>query len=460
VNRSFIKYWVVFSVIGNFGWLNTTAYAADSRKPASVYEKRFSVNFRNTSVKDALQLIASKGELKLRFDSEVDGKVNFAVRDATLEDALEKISDENDLDYHIKDGYLVVTQKPDDASENAAEPGAKVDNSGATAAGTVFDLAYRSVPLYFVSARDVETYVKTMLHKNEAAVIDEGNNALIVYGSEATYNKVKSFVALYDKRPAQILIEGQIVQTTKSFAKDLGLTFGDPNVSTGAAPSLGVGFTPSVTSAPTLFLRGLMGSIDGRALEARLTAAESTGDAKIVSRPKVFTLNNKKASIHSGVTFHIKTLSAVSSGGTSGGTTGGTATGGVKEITAGLNLEVTPTIVTDGLVRLMIKVQNSTPSTTSSVDGIPGINDNTAETSILVKGGQTATMAGLLTNNVNNTQTSAPFLSKLPLIGWLFKGVSDKDDTAELMIFITPYIVDVLGDKATAEAARAPASIK
>lgn len=416
----------------------------DGRKPASFFEKRFSINFRNASLKEALQLIAAKGDMTLKIQNELDGKVNYAFKDATLEDALEKIAENNNLDYKISNGTIIVAQQSEEDADS--------ETGESTPSSSLSGSAYHALPVYYSSARELAASLQKNLRKGESITVDEENNVLVLYGPDSTYMQIKNFIAIFDKRPLQILIEAQIVETSRTFARDLGISWGDAGA---AAGEINVGTIGVVNPAPTganLILRGLLGSIDGRALEARLLAAESSGQAKIISHPQVFTLNNRKATIHSGITYNIRTLSATTtgsggSGGASGGT--GTATGGLKQISAGIQLDVTPTVVGDGLVRLAVKVTDSAP-TAASVDGIPGINDNSADSSILVKAGQTATLAGLMKNDSGTSQTGPPWLSKIPVIGWLFQSHSNHDNTSEVMMFITPHVVDPLATRSAA----------
>jgi len=425
---------------------------AGDREPASFFEKRFTINFKNTSVEDALNLIASKANLHLKLQGKLSGKINYAMVDSSLEDAMEKISEDNKLDYRVKDGTLVVGA----AKENARSPASIGDTNGTL---DDMDLIYRSIPINYSNAREMTISLLKTLHQGESLVADDVNNTLIVYSSQTTFKKIESFVALYDRRPFQILIEAQIVETTKNFARDLGISWGDLNATSGSTPNIGGGILTPAPSNPNIVMRALMGTMDGRILEANLQAAETRGDAKVVSRPKVFTLNNRKATIHSGITYNIRTLSNVIAGGgapssgspsTPGSTSGTSIAGGLMSISSGLELDVTPTVVGAGLVRLALKVTNSEPDTGAAVDGIPGINDNSAETAILVQGGQTATIAGLLKNAVSNTQQGVPWLSHLPVIGWLFSSHSDRDTTSELMIFITPHVVDAVGEQKSA----------
>jgi type IV pilus assembly protein PilQ len=440
-------------------------------------EERFSINFRNTALSDALQLIAGKGHLQLKMPKDLEGRVNYSIRNSTLADALDSIATSNEIDYQIRGGFLVIAKKKSDsttapASLSTSGPATNVDTRHPASLNPASPyekpgqgLTYRSVPVMYASARDLSQQLQKNLINGETIVSDDSNNVLLLFSTLGTYEQVKTFINLYDRRPSQILIEAEIVETTKSFARDLGVSWGDMNPTVGD-PSTGGIINPSQPN-PNLVLRGLLGSINGRLLEARLLAAESRGEAKIVSRPKVFALNNKKATIHSGLTYNVKTLSAVTTGGSSASSGSSNSspsavTGGIVSITSGLELDVTPTVVGDGLVRLVVKVTNSEPDVGSGVDGIPGLNDNSAETSVLVRGGDTATMAGLIKNSNSKNQSGVPWLSHIPVLGWLFSSNQKSEATSELMIFLTPHIIEVNAPDRVAETAAlspAPAAV-
>ena len=181
----------------------------------------------------------------------------------------------------------------------------------------------------------------------------------------------------------------------------------------------------------------------------RLTAAETKGDAKVISRPKVITLNNKVAKVHSGVTYHVKTLSNVLSGeaanqtgqgGSGGSQVSGIATGGLTSVQAGLSLNILPSLVGTDDVRLVVDIDNSTSDMGSAVDGIPGIFKNSANTNVIVKNRQTAVIAGLIKQEKSKSSGGVPILSDIPLIGLLFKSSSKVDQNNELVIFLTPTV--------------------
>ena len=403
--------------------------------PAAFYESRFTMAFRETPLEDALELIAHKAGLGLKTEGSFKGDVTESLINSTLEEAMDKIAGDHNFNYEIRKNTLYVMSE--ESEESGGSGGGGGGGGGANAA------SFRSIPVLFANAREIMGGATKALKRSESLTVDDGTNSLILFGSDASFAKVKQYVALQDKAPKQILIEAQIVETTKNFSRDIGISWGEiTNADTLVSPRFSGSVTAPGPVPPIFTLKGLIGAVDGRALDAKLTAAETNGDAKVISRPKVFTLNNRRATVHSGITYNIKTLSTVdnkqASSGSSGGTStqSGTVAGGLVEVKAGLNLEVTPTIVGDDHVKMTIKVENSEPNTGAAVDGIPGIVDNSADTSILVKSGQTATMAGLMKNSLSNTRNGVPWLSRIPVLGWLFSSHSDKDLTSELMIFI------------------------
>lgn len=412
------------------------ALAADRRGPASFVDKKFTVNFKNTPIKEALELIVRQAGLTLETEADLTGNVSYAFSNVTLEEALNTLAKDNKISFHLRGNVISVSQS-----------GSVIDS-----AGPVGDFRFREVSVRYVKASELLSTVAPLVKKDESVVANQYANSLIFFGSVKTHEKIKELVGLYDQKPSQVLIEAQIIETTANFARDIGISLGDLQPATaGFTPQLtGSVTTPGPTSANFTGAYKLGVSPDGRVLEAKITAAESAGDAKVVSRPKIYTLNNQRAIIHSGITYNVKTLSAVSNGsgsststGSTTGGTSGTVTGGLQQISAGLQLEVTPTIMGQEAIRLAIKVVKSEADEGSAVDGIPGIIDNSAESSLVVKNGTTAMLGGLIKNTNSKTNNRVPFLGTLPLIGWLFSSHSDRDRATELVILITPTIAGI-----------------
>ena len=381
--------------------------------------KTFNISVRDASLNSVLEQLAKEAGYELVNQSTADKKVSYEFESKSFSKIIGTISRDSGFQYKIEGKRLVVS------GINKTQNGFGVTR----------------IPIHYVKAEDVKSNLPKFLREGDSVGVDTEYNALVFYGSPIGLKRVKDFAAAFDRRPEQVYIEAQIVETSYSVSQDLGFTYGDL---TGSA-SLGNRFkwsgsvSPTVSSSPNLTLRYFIGNFSGNQLEAQLIAAESRGKVKIVSRPKIVTLNNQTADIHSGVTYNVKTLTSSTVTDDSGDQEG--VTGGLEEITAGLDLKVKPNVVEDGKIKLMVEVINSEPDDTLAVDGIPGIVDNSAKSSLIVNDGDTVSLVGLMKTNISSTETGIPWLRRIPLLGILFGGYNDSDTRSELVVFITPRIV-------------------
>jgi type IV pilus assembly protein PilQ len=174
------------------------------------------------------------------------------------------------------------------------------------------------------------------------------------------------------------------------------------------------------------FLFTSMGSLD--LLDIAISAHEVSGDAKIISSPKIATLDNKEASIEQGLRIPYLKL-----------TTEGTVT--TDFIDANLKLTVTPHVTNDQHIKMILKVKKDRPDQTVVVQGVPSIDKKEAITEVLVKDGGVVVIAGLYTIEKNDGMEGVPLLNKIPLLGWLFKREAKEDTRKDLIIFISPKII-------------------
>jgi type IV pilus assembly protein PilQ len=158
---------------------------------------------------------------------------------------------------------------------------------------------------------------------------------------------------------------------------------------------------------------------------------QSTGNGRLLSSPKVLTLNNKEAKISSGVDIPVRVLTT---------TTAGT-TAEVKTISANLALSTTPTVMAGDKVSMTIKVEKAEPDFSQVVDGIPTITRRSADAELVIDSGETAVLGGILIRSESKVEDGIPLLSKIPVLGWLFKKQTTVEREGELLIFITPTIV-------------------
>jgi type IV pilus assembly protein PilQ len=250
---------------------------------------------------------------------------------------------------------------------------------------------------------------------------------------------MESLLAKLDSPEKQVMIEARIVEATSTFTRDLGVQWGvhyrDGSASTLGINSMDTGFGGILTQTPpTTGLQafdsagGAMGLSFGKLtsniqLDMRLSAAATAGLVKIVSTPKVVTLNNKVAKISQGQSIPYQTTSAE-----------GTKT---QFVEATLSLEVTPHITADGNIGMKITATNNSPGTGSP----PAINKKEATTELQVMNGETTVIGGIYIDSDTETNSGVPFLMDIPLLGWMFKSNSKSKTKTELLIFITPRVV-------------------
>jgi len=393
----------------------------------SQMDSEMSVNVKDTPLRGVLEMIAARTGLSLVWSQEPNVNVSLTQTAVTPRQLLDYLAKDQQIEYTISGTQLIVTKR--------------------FVGGSIGDS--HLLHLRYANAGDVSGKIRTVMGGEEKILVDERENNLIYLGSRVNFEKLKSLAAMFDVAPKQILIEGLIVETSHNFVRQLGI---------GMQGFGGRIATPGPGNPNGTFKTVLTG-MNAKALEIRLTAAETNGDAKVISRPKVTTLNNKQASVQSGTTFYVKTLSNVvaadrstgatsaSSGSSGAGASSGASssglgvvTGGVTSLQAGLTLNILPVLVGDDEIKLNVDINNSASDVGSSVDGIPGILKNSANTTVIVKDKQTAVIAGLIKQNKAKTSGGVPFLQDIPLLGLLFKSRETIDQNNELVIFLTPTI--------------------
>lgn len=422
--------------------------------------KTFDLTARGVDVRQVLKLISKKSGVPVLIAEEVTGSVNYSGENVSVEEVLGVITQKLGLKYHVSKGKVTVYRPVDRALASVVS-----DDPNAVPTGPSVEI----IRLHYAKAKDIETKITSLFGSKTLRVIsDETTNSIAVANAKGSMGAIREYVAAVDRVPKQILIEAQIVETTDNFARDLGMTWGTP-----APTARGMGGknliasvnNPLPTNAP-LNLGYRFGTIDQQALSARLSAAESNGEAKVISRPKIVTADRASAVIQSGLTYYVKVLGSSSNSDSSSGSSRGTSSGGanggaivnggLQQVKAGLNLEVKPIIVASDLIQLTVDISNGEADRGGSVDGIPGVINNSAKTSLTIKEGVTATIAGLIKNHGHNSDTGIPGMGRIPLLGWLFKSTSVTRGNNELVIFITPHILNTGEGAASPDPAARP----
>ncbi|MBI1820141.1 MAG: type IV pilus secretin PilQ [Nitrospirae bacterium] len=407
---------------------------------------RFSLEFREADVKDVLRAIGQENHINVIIREDVKGKVTLSFKNVTLDEALDAILRNQNL-WASKNGSIMTI------AHTSSPEGEE-------------DLVTRLIPVNYATVKDLQDSVKGLLSKKGNIAVDSRSNSLIIKDIPENIEKISTLVKTLDNKTPQVMIEAKIVEANTNFTRELGIQWGglynNGNYSLlgGVTKSSstdtffnpltnGIGYSgaPYAVNLPATVGPGLGGSIglsyaniaNNLLLDVQLSAMQDTGKGKILSKPKILTLDHKEARISSGTEILIPTATLVSGGATSGGTpTGSSATSGVTTINAKLELVVTPHITPDHQILMHIRTEKKEPDYSHQVQNIPPLTTRTAETDLIVKNGSTVAIGGIITKNESVKENGIPFLSDIPILGWLFKKQNKGNQETELIIFITP----------------------
>ncbi|MFN8010088.1 MAG: type IV pilus secretin PilQ [Holophagaceae bacterium] len=418
---------------------------------------KMSIDVQNADIKVFLGILADAGHLNLVMDQDVQGIYNFKFTDTPWDQILDVVLKNAGLGKEIQNGVLRVAKIKKLQEEE--EDRRKLDEAKALAG----PLQSITRPLSYAKVAEVKSIIEKMLTKRGSVILDDRTNTLIITDLSSNLVVIDDLISQLDVQIQQVQIEARVVEATGSYEKAFGVKW--PTANTGAAdltvggvaapwgafdspswnsvnnrPGLGqnaaaVAFTPGkegVTSINSPAGEFWVSFLSNRfSVNFILQALEKDGKIKIVSSPKVVTQNNKKAKILAGEKIPYPTQQ--------GGAQGGAIT--VAFADANLELDVTPQITNEGTIIMDIKVEKAEADFSRTVNGTPTILRKAIETQVLVRDGGTAILGGVYSNTTSDGTNGVPFLSKLPLIGWLFRNKTHEEKNAELLIFITPRII-------------------
>jgi len=398
------------------------------------------LDYQKIAVVDALSLLAEVAGLNLVVAGDLGGTVSLKLEAVPWDQALDIILRTKKFGGVIKGNILRVAPLVE-LEEEIRKIKEKQKRQKVEA-----PLEMRIIFVSYADPSEVAEKVRSMLTPGRGRIeVDDRTSSLLIWDVAKNLNEIEEIVRKLDVETPQVLIETRIVEARSTVTEELGVNWGI-NYHSGAAygnptglnfpgtVDVGVGLVQGVQNASTsaltagqnaigITLGSLTNAVD---LDLMLRALELEEKAKVVSSPRILTLDNEEASISQGIAIPFSTTSAA-----------GTKT---EFVDANLKLEVTPHVTSDGRVVLEITAQRNSPVNVPGASG-PGINKNEASTQILIKDGETAVIGGIFTVDKSRSQTRVPFLGKIPFIGWLFRTQQNSDDRRELIIFLTPRIV-------------------
>jgi len=417
-----------------------------------------SLDFEGVDLRAVLRTFADVSGLNMVIDPDVQGTVDIKLTDVPWDQALDVILRGNQLDYSVDGTIVRISRIKTLEDENKSRQAAA--QAAAERAAQAGGLTFETFPLSYAKAADLAPLLKGSLRlsKYGQVQVDTRTNTLIIADLPDQFPAIRDLLRSLDRAEPQVEVEARIVQTTRDFAKAIGVQWGlngrvmpdvgnttglafpnrgtlggrlgsqgptDPRSTdleqTGSAVRLGV---PDATSALGLALGAVNGAFN---LDVALTALERTGKGRVLSTPRLTTQNNIQAEVAQGIQIPIQVVS------------NNTVTVTFKDAT--LVLRVTPQITAAGTVIMKVEIENSTADFSRQVNGIPPVDTQRALTQVQIDDGATTVIGGIFVSQEQSTSDKTPILHRLPILGWLFKHERLEDESRELLIFITPRIL-------------------
>jgi type IV pilus assembly protein PilQ len=423
--------------------------------------RRIDLDLKDADVHNVLRLLADVGRVNIVTADNVSGAVTIRMRNVPWDQALDVILQSKNLGMVRQGNMIRVAPLADLEKERELEIARRKQEM------KLAPLETRLIPVSYAEAVELQARARDLLSDRGSIAVDERTNVLITRDVAGNLNQVEELVRSLDTQTPQVLVEARIVEATSRYLRDVGIQWGgDASFSAATGNPTGLAFPNSLgvvggasdTTTPTAGLSpfsnavanpnfavnlpatvgtgqggalGLsFGSVDNTVnLNVRLSAAEATGMLRILSSPRILTLDNMEARISQGTLIPFSQISAQ----------------GVQTTfqEAKLQLRVRPHVTADGSVSMKVKINRDEPDfNQTSARGDPTILKREAETTLLVADGHTAVIGGIYTRNTGRNLDQVPFFGDIPLIGLLFQRRRASDSRGELVIFLTPRIVN------------------
>lgn len=423
--------------------------------------RRIDLDLKDADIHNVLRLLADVGRVNVVTADDVSGNVTIRMRNVPWDQALDVVLQAKGLGM-LKSGNLIRV-----APLASLQKERELRLAAAKQEYELTPLETRLIPVSYAQADDLQQRAKDLLSPRGTLAVDERTNVLIARDVTQNLNFIEELVRSLDTQTPQVLVEARIVEATSNYLRDVGIQWGgDASFSEATGNPTGVGFPSKAsfaggnydaqtnTAGLSPFQRQIatpnfavnlpaavgtgqggalgmsLGSADGNFnVSVRLSAAEASGMVRIVSSPRILTLDNREARINQGTLIPFSQISAQ----------------GVQTTfqEAKLQLLVKPHVTADGSIAMHVKINRDEPDfNQTSARGDPTILKREAETDLLVQDGHTAVIGGIYTRNTGRNLDQVPFFGDIPLLGVLFQRRRASDRRNELVIFLTPRIVN------------------
>jgi protein transport protein HofQ/type IV pilus assembly protein PilQ len=380
--------------IKNFVFLLVFSICLNFLAYTSVYAQNITLNVKDAPVKDVIGALSKISGQSIVVDDSVQGQISLDLKDVPFDLALDLVTNSKGLTYKTMDNVIIVS-----TFENIKN---YYSNFG------VYKLNY-------IKAEDAQKSISGIL-KSDGLTADTQSNSILFSGSKRDEDKLKSLLSQIDVPGKQVTIEAKIVSIDKSKTGEFGFkwdwdSFPSSDETYDGVLHLGHGYTSS--------------------FQTTLAAQITNGNADILATPRVMTLPGKEASIFIGDSVPVVTESV----------SDGESTYSTTYVDAGIKLTYTPIISNDGYITTNIHAEVSSATLVDELENYK-ITSRTVDTTARMKAGECLIIGGLIDNTEETTYTSVPLLSKIPVLGQLFKNKYSSKEKTEVIIVITAYLSD------------------
>jgi len=407
------------------------------QSPPRYTGEKIKLDFYETDIKNVFRILRSVSGLNFAIDKDVQGKVTMTLENPVPWDQVLDLSLKMNGLGKKKEGNVVriATLETLEQEEKAFQDAIAAKKKSLEQKISFEPLFTEYIPINYSDAKaDISPHLEQILTKDRGKLsVDQRTNMIIITDTQAKIDQAQEIIYRLDTVTPQIMIEAKVVEVTKEFSRSIGLEWNLSNaasVTSGFTDDFNISVNQPSGSGVNLdfsFFRLFGSSV--AALNAQLEASEEKGEVRIVSSPRILTLDNKKAKIKQGLEYAY--LERDDAGGSS-----------IKFKDIDLLLEVTPHVTPDKRISMTLYLtKNDIAGETST--GVPTLATNEAETELLVNNNDTVVIGGVVKTSKSNNNSGLPFLSGIPVLGSLFGTDTKVDNRNELLIFLTPSIVQL-----------------
>ena len=405
--------------------------------PKAFTGQKISLDLQEVDIRNVLRLLADVTGKNLVVEPGVSGKVTLKVDNVPWDQVLELILKINELDQVMEGNIIrIATAAKLKAELERKREGVEAQKELMAAARDLGEITTEYLQVNYADVGDISSQIDNVKSEKGTVSVDNRTNLIIYSDFPKRIETAKEILARLDKATKQVMVESRIVSATTNFSRNLGVSWNAGYTANSLAGRLGgsPAFDMAV-AAPTAAV-GTFGLAFTRALgvnnildlDMQLDALENAGEGRVISSPRIFTLDHVQAMIQQGdqIPYPQRTEEGTIS---------------TAFAPATLSLTVTPHITPDGKVRMEVLAKRDQADFSRTVQDVPAIRTQEAQTELLVNDGDTIVIGGIVIQDTEWSEDRVPFLWRIPILGWLFKNRQIQDEKSELLIFLSPSII-------------------